>query len=117
MAGGSTSEEMDAFDDVTPAKPVSIYDLDEDLPTRAQSSEEIAEFQEKARAKRESAHRSFKPPTDGPSSSGRPIPRESGPVLIDRMRVPAPLAERDEPELDSALRDVAETLQRLPPAP
>jgi len=76
MAGrANSSEESDAFDDVTPAKPVSIYDLDEDMPTRAQSSDEIAEFQQKAREKREAAFRSFRPPTErtsSPSSSSSP---------------------------------------------
>jgi hypothetical protein len=128
MAGGSRSEEMDAFDDVTPAKPVSIYDLDEDLPTRAQSSEEIAEFQQKAREKREAAFRSFRLPTEprpsdpgaarptegGSGSNPRPIPRESGPVLIDRLRVPPPVAPES---LDQAVSDVAATLDRLPAAP
>jgi hypothetical protein len=148
MAGGSTSEEMDAFDDVTPAKPVSIYDLDEDMPTRAQSSDEIAEFQQKAREKREAAFRSFAPPTErrsdpsigpavvtdahrpsdpGSGANARPVPRESGPVRIDRLRVPPPHvppphvtpdeADVSTPDLDDALRDVAATLERLPPAP
>lgn len=132
MAGGSTSEEMDAldpFDDVTPDKPVSIYDLDEDLPTRAQSSEEIAEYQRLLREKREAAFRSFKPPKDvarrdsqpepSSTSSVRPVPRESGPVRIDRMRVPPPGGAEGEapPDLDEVLNDVAATIQRLPPAP
>jgi len=140
MAGRSTSEEMDAFDDVTPDRPVSIYDLDENLPTRAQSSAEIAEYQRQLREKRaevvqraEPAQRTegvkaFRPPTDStpsPSappqrgssgSSARPIPRESGPVPIDRLRVPPPMAPRDH-ELEDALADVAATLAKLPPAP
>lgn len=130
MAGGSTSEEMDAldFDDVTPPKPVSIYDLDENLPTRMQSSEEIAEFQRKAREKRETAFKSFPAPNESgrSSSSGvsvRPVPRESGPVLIDRLRVPPPIQgegsiEGDaDADLDEVLNDVAASLARLPPAP
>jgi hypothetical protein len=143
MAGGSTSEEMDAFDDVTPAKPVSIYDLDEDLPTRAQSSDEIAEFQQKAREKREAAFRSFAPPSErrsdpqavasapvitdarrpsepGSGANARPVPRESGPVRIDRLRVPPPHVPGpgdSAPDLDEVLNDVAATLDRLPPAP
>jgi hypothetical protein len=134
MAGGSTSEEMDAFEDVTPAKPVSIYDLDEDLPTRMQTSDEIAEYQQKTRARREGAFKSFAPPTErrssepgapattsaGSTPSARPIPRESGPVLIDRMRVPSPapaLEAADEPDLSALVDDVAAALERLPPAP
>lgn len=125
MAGGSTSEEMDAVDpwgDVTPDRPVSIYDLDEDLPTRAQSSEEIAEYQQMLRdKKRAAAYRSFPPPRDTPSV--RPVPRESGPVRIDRLRVPPPMPEREAPpdahdgDLEQVLSDVAATLERLPPAP
>lgn len=129
MAGGSTSEEMDAFDDVTPDKPVSIYDLDEDLPTRAQSSDEIAEFQKLAREKREAAFRSFKPPsaaedarTSSPASrpsnpSGRPIPRESGPVLIASGKPRPPVPAEPEPDFEAILSDVAAGLERLPPAP
>lgn len=118
MAGGSTSEEMDAFDDVTPDKPVSIYDLDEDLPTRTQSSDEIAEYQRLAREKREAAFKAFKPPSAdrdrdriSSPSSVRPIPRESGPVPV------TPRAEEQEPDLDALLNDVAAGLERLPPAP
>jgi hypothetical protein len=135
MAGGSTSEEMDAvgFDDVTPDKPVSIYDLDEDLPTRAQSSEEIAQFQQLAREKREkraaAAHRSFAPPQrDGDISavSNRPVPRESGPVRIETpsaprveepKAAPPPAPAEDEMDLDAMLEDVAAGIERLPPAP
>ncbi len=134
MAGGSTSEEMDAFDDVTPPKPVSIYDLDEDLPTRTQSSDEIAEFQKLAREKRAAvAFRSFGPPKrdvvstppDESSVSGRPIPRESGPVRI-HAATNAPMASlpalisppsAEEADLDAMLNDVAAGLERLPPAP
>lgn len=136
MAGRSTSEEMDAFDDVTPSKAVSIYDLVEDLPTRAQSSDEIAEFQRQARIKRESAHKSFPapkandskpPPEPTTTSSNRPIPRESGPMLIDRLRLPRAMSESEQAsqpardqahdEMDDVLRDVAATIQKLPPAP
>jgi len=126
MAGRATSEEGDAFDDVTPAKSVSIYDLDEELPTRAQSSQEIAEFQQKAREKRDAAFRSFAPPTErtsspsdpGSGSMPRPIPRESGPVRIDRLRLPPPIKTESKTEdLADVVSDVAATLERLPPAP
>lgn len=113
----------DLFDDVTPPKAVSIYDLDEDLPTRHQSSEEIAQFQKLAREKRgAAAMKTFAPPREGPRdsspgareqpTSNRPIPRESGPIRIDRPRPP----EAD-PDLASMLEDVAKGLERLPAAP
>jgi hypothetical protein len=127
MAGGSTSEEMDApsFEDVTPPRPVSIYDLDEDIPTRMQSSDEIAEYQRKARERRDPTHRSFARSSDPDSPpSGRPIPRESGPVLIDRARpsatkgpTPSPAPAEPELDLDEVLSDIAATIERLPPAP
>jgi hypothetical protein len=122
VAGRSTSEEMDAvsFDDVTPPRPVSIYDLDEDIPTRMQSSDEIAEYQRKARERRDPAHRSFRKTSEPVAApSGRPIPRESGPVLIERARpspAPAPAPE-PELDLDEVLNDVAATISKLPPAP
>ena len=124
MAGGSTSEEMDAVDfdalslddDRTPPRPVSIYDLDEDLPTRTQTSDEIAEFQRKARERRDPTHRSFgKTSEPAAPTSGRPIPRESGPVRIERPIAPA--AAEAELDLDQVLSDVAATIARLPPAP
>ncbi|MFO0686166.1 MAG: hypothetical protein U0234_29155 [Sandaracinus sp.] len=113
----------DLFDDVTPPKAVSIYDLDEDLPTRHQSSDEIAQFQKLAREKRgAAAMKTFAPPREGPRDSSpgagapplsnRPIPRESGPIRIDRPRPPDP-----DPDLASMLEDVAKGLERLPAAP
>lgn len=106
----------DLFDDVTPPKAVSIYDLDEDLPTRHQSSDEIAQFQKLAREKRgAAAMKTFAPPRETVTSdrpiSNRPIPRESGPIRIERR------SSDPDPELASMLEDVAKGLERLPPAP
>jgi hypothetical protein len=52
------------------------------------------------------------PPEQGSGSMPRPIPRESGPQLIDHLRVPPRT-----PDLEQAVEDVAATLQKLPPAP
>ncbi len=145
------SSAPDPFDDVTPPKAVSIFDLDEELPTRLQSSEEIEQFQKLAREKRgAAAMRTFAPPRDdaprahsssgrpkgapqsqepgspsdraaassgshlepGASPSHRPVPRESGPIRIDRPRTPKPDAH-----LELLLEDVAKGLERLPAAP
>lgn len=90
MAGRASSEESDAFDDVTPAKPVSVDDLDYDgeMPTRAQSSDEIAEFQQKAREKREAAFRSFRPPTERTSSPASGSPASGSSSSPDLMGAP-----------------------------
>jgi len=120
VAGRPSSEETDAvaFDDVTPPRPVSIYDLDEDIPTRMQSSDEIAEFQRKARERKDPTHKSFRKANEPVSTpSGRPIPRESGPVVIERPKPPPPDPAEPDLDLDQVLNEVAATISQIPPKP
>jgi hypothetical protein len=100
-ASGVNARPAEQWDDKTPPRDVSIFDLDEDVPTRMQSSDEIARFQELAREKAAAKAKAAQESASKPAASS-PAPAASSPAPAASSPAPAASSRPSAPQVSAS---------------